>query len=146
MNRTFKLTTATIASAVILFNFSSCGYEDGPAISLRSKNGRLIGTWNAEIIAGEIVQSNPNEKLEFIMEFEKDGDLKATYSYSYTYYGQTYDYSYSYLGSWEWKENKNELLLDVDGELIYAEVLKLTNDEFSFEDNDGEKWEFVKED
>ena len=78
------------------------------------------------------------------MEFEKDGDLKATYSYSYTYYGKTYDYSYSYLGSWEWKENKDEILMDIDGEIIYAEVLKLTKDEFSFEDNDGEKWEFEK--
>ena len=81
-----------------------------------------------------------------VIEFEKDGDLKATYSYSYTYYGQTVDYSYSYLGSWEWKENKNELLLEMDGDLIYATILKLTKDEFSFEDNDGDKWEFTKED
>ncbi len=146
MKTSMKISTATLVSAVILFNFSNCGYEDGPAISLRSKNARLIGTWNAEILAGEIVQSNQNEEYSFIMEFEKDGDLKATYSYSYTYYGQTVDYSYSYLGSWEWKENKNELLLEMDGDLIYATILKLTKDEFSFEDNDGDKWEFTKED
>jgi len=146
MKTSMKISTATLVSAVILFNFSSCGYEDGPAISLRSKNSRLIGTWNAEIVEGEILQSNPNYTMEFVMEFEKDGDIKATYSYSYSYYGQTYEDSYSYLGSWEWKENKDELLLDIDGEIIYATILKLTKDEFSFEDNDGDKWEFEKVD
>jgi hypothetical protein len=142
--KTRNISAATLVSAVILFNFTSCGYEDGPAISLRSKNGRLIGKWDAQIVAGELLQSNSNETQTVIMEFEKDGDLKFEFSYSYSYYGQTYEYSYSYLGTWEWKENKDEMLLAIDGELIYAEILKLTNDEFSFEDNDGEKWEFEK--
>ncbi|MEY2924957.1 MAG: hypothetical protein RLZZ337_1505 [Bacteroidota bacterium] len=142
--KTRNISAATLVSAVILFNFTSCGYEDGPAISLRSKNGRLIGKWDAQIVAGELLQSNSNETQTVIMEFEKDGDLKFEFSYSYSYYGQTYESSYSYLGTWEWKENKDEMLLAIDGELIYAEILKLTNDEFSFEDNDGEKWEFEK--
>ena len=42
--KTLKLTTLLLALALI-FGSTSCKYEDGPGISLRSKTARVAGEW-----------------------------------------------------------------------------------------------------
>ncbi len=131
---------ATIASAVILFNFSSCGYEEGPKISLKSKNARLIGEWDVTQLAGQ----NLNNEIKVDMEFEKDGDLELNVEYTYTYYGQTYSYSYTYNGTWEWEDGKETLELEWGGDTYEYEVKRLTSKELWMDDEDGEEWELEK--
>lgn len=128
---------ASILSAVVIFNFSSCKYEDGPSISLRTKKARLTGEWEATYIAGE----NVPDGASYILEFEKDGDLNVFVTYDY--YGYSYDFSYK--GEWEWEDNKTHIEVTLDGSKEEWEITRLTNDEFEFEDEDRDKWEFVKD-
>ena len=77
MHNPTKVSLITICSAVIAFNFASCKYEDGPKLTLKSKNSRLVGEWNGKIIGGDTLSGD----AEFILEFEDDGDLKLKYTY-----------------------------------------------------------------
>lgn len=150
--KTKQISLTAICSAAVIFNLSACKYEDWPAFSLRTKDGRLIGKWEAQKFDGEIPPDDEINKIEIVVEFEKDGDLvtEISYFYSYNYNGQTYsyDYSYKYLGSWDWSKGKEELEInldvDYDGDEFDAEVLRLTNEELSFTDENGDKYEFTK--
>lgn len=152
MNRTTQVSLMSICSAVIIFNFSSCKYEDGPSLSLRTKKSRLVGKWEAKIFEGDVITNTGDTQFEVIVEFEDDNDLltKVRYQYSYTYNGQTveYDYSYTYLGTWEWESGKRDIVIQFDTNRddsdFNAEILKLSNDELSFLDEDGDKYEFIK--
>ena len=128
---------ASVLSAVVIFNFSGCKYEDGPAISLRTKKARLIGEWEAKFVAGERFTDGSS----FILEFEKDGDLNIDVSYSY--YGYTYDYSIK--GEWEWEDGKRVIEISLDNVREEWEITKLTNSELEFEDEERDKWEFEKD-
>jgi hypothetical protein len=125
-----------ICAAVLIFNFSSCKYEDGPSISLRTKKGRLTGEWEATYIAGQKVTNGQS----FILEFEKDGDV--TVETTYSYYG--YTSTYSSKGEWEWEDNKKSLEITFDGDKEEWDITRLTNKEFEFEDSDNNKYEFEK--
>ena len=127
---------AAIATAAIVFNFSSCTYEDGPTISLKSKTGRLVGEWNVTEFAGEKVPSG----FEYEMEFEKDGDMSITFTYSYG----GYSYDYTSKGEWEWGSGKESIELDIDGDPYEFDIKRLTNKELWMDDEDGETWELEK--
>lgn len=45
MKKTKQISLTAIRSAVVIFNFSAYKHEDGPAFSLRTKDGRLVGKW-----------------------------------------------------------------------------------------------------
>ena len=137
MNFTKKPSLVAICAAVLIFNFSSCKYEDGPSISLRTKKGRLTGEWEVKYIDGRQASGNG---IEIILEFEKDGDL--TQKWTYSYYGTSY--SYSYKGEWEWEDNKRNLEITIDGYKSEWEITRLTNKEFEFEDESGDKWDLEK--
>lgn len=134
MNITKKPSLIAICAAVLIFNFSSCKYEDGPSISLRTKKGRLTGEWEVKYIDNQKVGGS-GESL--ILEFEKDGDVTWTYSYS----GST---SSTYKGEWEWEDGKEKIELTVDSYKTEWEITRLTNKEFEFEDEDNDKWELEK--
>ncbi len=137
MKKTYKHSLAAVATAVIVFNFTSCKYEDGPKISLKSKTARLAGLWNVESIDGEDLGSD----FSLEMDFEKDGDLTLTQSYSY--YGYSYDYDIK--GEWEWGDKKETLEVTLDGgETIEFEIKRLTSEEFWF-DYDGDEWILEKD-
>jgi len=120
------------AAVVIALNFSSCKkYEDGPMFSLRTKTARLTGTWEVVKIDGE----NPDGKL--ILEFEKDGDFTATFDYG--------SYSCSSEGVWEWASKKESLEITVDGDKTEFDILRLTNKELWFEDEDNAEWKCEKQ-
>jgi hypothetical protein len=126
-----------IATAVVIFNFTSCKYEDGPNISFRSKKARLTGEWEVKFIDGRGVSGNGNE---ITFEFDKDGDVE--YNINYSYYG--YSYIYSFKGEWEWEDGKKNLEITLDGDKEEWEITRLTNKEFEFEDENNDKWELEK--
>ncbi|MFY0644908.1 MAG: hypothetical protein JXR19_10615 [Bacteroidia bacterium] len=128
---------AAIATATIIFNFSSCTYEDGPTFSLKSKTGRLVGEWNVLELAGTKATNN----TIYEMEFEKDGDIELKIEYDYG----GYSYSNTIKGEWEWGNGKESLELDFDGGFNYElEIKRLTNKELKAEDEDGDDWEMEK--
>ncbi len=120
------------AAVVVMLNFTSCKkYEDGPAFSLRSKTARLTGEWEVVKIGG-----SPIAGSELNLEFEKDGDFNFSYSYG--------SYDYTAKGEWEWSDKKETIKATIDGETVEWEVLRLTNDEFWFEDDQQEEWKCEK--
>jgi hypothetical protein len=131
--KTIKNTGYVIAAAAMTLNVQSCKkYQDGPALSLRTKKARLAGDWDVVQIGNQNYPSN-GYSLEF--EFEKDGDMKFTYAYT--------GYSYSYKGSWEFSSNKEELDIKLDGNSSTQtfEILRLKNKEVWLEDKDGgDEW------
>ena len=120
------------AAVVILLNFSNCKYDDGPAVSLLTKTMRLTGEW-------EVVEID-NENLDDVrvyLEFEKDGDFTIRASYD--------GYSYSIEGDWEWESGKDVVEVTVEGDKEEYEILRLTNKELWFEDEDNQEWQCEKE-
>jgi len=132
-----KASVAAVATAVVIFNLTSCKYEDGPSISLRTKKARLTGEWEVQFIDGQGVTGDGNE---FTLEFEKDGGLN--YNVTYSYYG--YSGSYSYKGEWEWLDGKEGIEVIIDGDKEEWEITRLTNKELEFEDENRDKWELEK--
>lgn len=124
------------ATLVVVLNFNSCKYEDGPSFTFRSKKARLTGEW--EIVkVGSLNVTN----YDVVWEFEKNGDWSQTYSYSS---GGT-SYSYTYNGDWEWKSDKEDLEVNqTDGGYTSTnrfQILRLTNKELWLEDSQNAKWE-----
>jgi hypothetical protein len=140
MHTPTKVSLVTICSAVIAFNFASCKYEDGPKLTLKSKNSRLVGEWNGKIIGGDTLGND----AEFILEFEDDGDLKLKFTYSYTYDGTTYSYSYDLVGEWSWEDKKETIEIVVEKELTELSVKRLTSDELWAVDKENDRWELEK--
>jgi hypothetical protein len=129
VNTTKKLMLA--ASVVIILNFCSCGkYDDGPKFSLASKTGRLSGEWEVVKVGGTSVTDN------LILEFEKKGDFKYTYTDG--------SYSYSYSGDWEWHSKKETIKITIDGDVMEWDINRLTNKELWFEDDSNEEWKCEK--
>ena len=132
-----KASITAVATAVVIFNLTSCKYEDGPSISLRTKTSRLTGEWEVQFIDGQEVTGDGNE---FILEFEKDGGL--LWNATYSYYG--YSESNSFKGEWEWIDGIEKIEVIVDGTKTEWEVTRLTNKELEFEDEVRDKWELEK--
>lgn len=114
---------------------SSCSkYQDGPAFSLLSKTARLTGEWDLIEAPGFTADE------DVIFEFQEDGDFK--FSTTYSYGGSTY--SYSYTGTWEFTSDKEDVIIDIDGDISTFKILRLTNSELNF-DYDGDEWQFEKQ-
>ena len=139
MNNKTKYTVSAIASAALVFNFSSCKYEEGPAFSLKSKKARLAGEWEITRVNGD-----KPKNFEVSFEFEKKGDVTITYSYSYYYYGYNYTYDYTEKGEWEWEDKKETIDLSMDGWHDELEVKRLTSKELWVETSDDDEWELEK--
>ena len=123
------------AALVTVVNFSSCKkYEDGPALSLRTKKSRLTGEWEVVRIGN---QAFPYDGYTLEMEFDKDGDMEFKYSYA--------SYSYSYQGDWEFSGDKEELEITFDNQVTDFEILRLTNKELWLEEpNSNQEWRLEK--
>ena len=126
-----KQTGYVAAATLIATGIQSCGkYDDGPGFSLRTKKARLVGEWDIVQIGSQVY---PSQGYSLEMEFEKDGDLKFTYSYG--------TYSYTYAGDWEFSSDKEELDLIIDGSVQSYEIKRLTNKEVWLEDEFNEEWQ-----
>ena len=122
-----------MAAVIIILSFSSCKkYEDGPRLSLKSKKARLVGEW--EVV--DVENARGFEDGSIILEFDKDGD----FTFSYEFFG----YDYSFDGDWEWEDNKEVIQVEIDNSNTEWEIMRLTNSEFWFEDEDNNLWECEK--
>jgi hypothetical protein len=130
MSKLKKLSYVSVAGITAL-SVGSCGkYEDGPGISLLTKKARVVGSWNIKSIGTELYASN------FNLSFEKSGSATFTYSYSGS--------SYTYAGSWDFASDKENLVLNIDGDVQTFEIKRLTNKEIWLDDDitsvDGDIW------
>jgi len=131
MNKvTVKNAGYVTAIGVLGVSLQACSkYDDGPALSLRTKKARLVGDWEVKQIG---TQSFPQGGYSLEMEFQKDGDFRFTYSYG--------SYSYSYAGDWEFSSDKEELDLIIDNTVQTFEIKRLTNKEVWLEDDTNDEW------
>ena len=116
---------------------SSCGkYEDGPGFSLLSKIARVVGDWEVKSIGADVYGTDYSVN----MSFEKSGDLLVTSSNS----NQGSSQSYSYAGSWDFASDKEQLSMNIDGDIQLFEIKRLTNNEMWLDDDitalDGDIW------
>lgn len=134
-------TISRISILLILVSliFTSCGkYEEGPKISLASKNARLINTWKIdEVFKNGAAQTVTADEKDDYIEAKKDGILSVTYVSS--------GYTSTYTGTWEFTADNANLRLTYTGTLIgipftsdeeYT-ILRLTSDELWLEQVDG---------
>jgi hypothetical protein len=135
--KNFKNLTYLTLAGVTAIGVSSCGkYEDGPGFSLLSKKSRVVGDWEVKSIGSEVFGSEYSVDLSF----EKSGSLMFTYSYS----NQGISESYTYAGSWDFASDKEQLSMNIDGDIQLFEIKRLTNKEMWLDDDitslDGDIW------
>ena len=70
-------------------------YEDGPLISLRTKETRLVGNWNSE-----------NDSIKTKFSFEKNG------SFEQLVYSTSDLFKYSKKGNWKFTDKKENITVD----------------------------------
>ena len=135
--KNFKNLTYLTLAGVTAIGVSSCGkYEDGPGFSLLSKKSRVVGDWEVKSIGSEVFGSEYSVDLSF----EKSGSLMFTYSYS----NHGISESYTYAGSWDFASDKEQLSMNIDGDIQLFEIKRLTNKEMWLDDDitslDGDIW------
>lgn len=129
--------------AAVCSSFMSCSkYEEGPKISLRSKEARVINTWKVEKYYKNGEDKTTDffaDKINYIETFTEDDE----WSYSYT------DADDNELkidsGTWEFDDKDNTIIDRNAGGSTWEEltILKLKNEEFWFWYMDsGDKKEF----
>jgi hypothetical protein len=94
----------------VMILFSSCGkYEEGPMISLKSKEARVAGTYQVVEVLKNGVEDEDSFEIASTIEitFEKDGTGEM--SFSYTWGGVSYTES----DNLEWMFNDDETKLMV---------------------------------
>ena len=119
----FKMLVAGLGVAAL--TLQGCGtYEDGPGISLRSKEGRLTGEWKLVSSLGSPVTDEVT-----VYEFADDGKYEYTSSY-YDDFSEK-DTTVSETGTWEWESGKESLKITTDGDASVLDIKRLTKDELT---------------
>lgn len=123
------LCAAAIITTVL---FAGCKkYEEGPAVSLRSKKARMENTWEIDRAYNRDGEDITDEYDEYELRMTKDGDAELRAEY----FGVSVDTE----GTWEFEDNKEEVRLDFendDADRLYH-ILRLKEDELWLEDHDG---------
>lgn len=131
----------SIALLAVAFVLGSCSkYEEGPALSLRTKKARLAGVWKVEkYVLEDGSSSSPDSDDDGTVEFTKDGEAKATFSFFGT--------PTTITGEWEFIKDKEWLRVsyEVGGQTDSedSKILRLKNDELWLEDEDGFQTHYV---
>jgi hypothetical protein len=127
--------------ALPILMLASCGkYEDGPAISLRTKDQRLCNEWQVSSAMQNGVDKTSDFNAAFagyLLDIRKD----ETYTLSYSPFslGQVND-----AGRWEWMSDKMEVrFTNGDNESTQYHILRLKEKELwvRFNDDNGDEWE-----
>lgn len=106
--------------ALILI-FSSCKYEDGPFLSLRSKTERLVKEWKLDQFFENGVEKTDEAKSQF-SNYTLTIYNNNTYTLTYSLNGVL---PYSESGTWKFANKKKDLILTDDGDETKYEILKL---------------------
>ena len=97
----------SIYFVLVLLVLSGCKkYEEGPGISLRSKEKRLCQKWELSKATYNGMHQE-NDFAYYYWDIQKDGDFIVTMSYAWD---GAYDQEIINL-SWEWSSNKEEIEL-----------------------------------
>lgn len=125
--KTLKITTLFLALAMV-FGSTSCKYEEGPALSLRTKKARVAGEWEIEkTIESDGTEDTDSDGITYT--FEKDGTGKAESSEA----GFTFSFDFT----WEFTDSKKKMKMTFDGDSEESTILRLTNKEMWLKDTDG---------
>ncbi len=116
----------------IAVTLSGCGkYEEGPAVSFRSKKERVANTWevNEQTYNGSKV--DPSNYENVTITFDKDGNFSTAYG------------AFSVSGEWEFNDDKTKIITTVNSNESEATILKLKEKELwtEEEDSNGNKTE-----
>lgn len=124
MKHTFKISAITLL--LVLIGFTSCKYEEGPAISVRSKKERMANTWKVvkAMDNGEDVTSH-YDQYELQMLVDGDASIAAIYT------SGNFSFEYESNGTWTFANNKEELMLDFEDDAAdnTYQILKLEEKE-----------------
>ncbi len=126
-----------ILFTVLTFIASSCKkYEEGPIVSVRSKEERVANTWVIEKAYdnGNDVTSDYDQ---YDLMMNKDQNAKLTSNYK----SGNVTFSFSTEGVWSFENNKNDLRLDFDdddADRVY-EILRLKEEELWLKEKGGEQ-------
>lgn len=138
MKKTLNLSVALLAFAMI-FGTSCKKYEEGPALSLRSKKARVANTWTVNKMVSEDGDEDiwtEEEKENYTIEYTKDGN----YSFEYSYEAGGSTITVDDEGTWEFSDNKEKIITtDGNGDKTESTIILLKNDEMGVKDEDGNK-------
>jgi len=130
-SRFLLLLSLALLNATVL-TFEGCKkYEDGPMLSLKSKKGRVDGTWKFQ----SFIEDGDDITQDFVgceWEFKKDGDFTEYFD------GDVYS------GRWEFASDKEAIDLTYDGDTWRWSLKRLTNKEMWLERIDGGYLQDVK--
>ncbi len=121
-----KLRILSMALLAVTFVLGSCSkYEEGPALSLRTKKARLTGQWKIEkYVDADGEESEPNQlDANIVTEFTEDNSV-----FVYLDGDEVGD------GTWEFTDSKEGVIMDVSifglpSEAENSRIIKLRNDE-----------------
>lgn len=128
----------SVAALTVAFVLGSCGkYEEGPALSLRTKKARITGEWKAEkYVDNDGTETAAPEGDNTTTEVLKDGTFKVNSDFG------------TFEGTWEFSDDKEnfETTFSAGGvsQTTSVKIIRLTNSEFWTEDEDGDQTHMVK--
>jgi len=118
-----KIFTLVVLAAFIILGTASCKkYEEGPALSLRSKTSRLAGDWVLKKATQDGVDVTTNIGIDYIT-FEKEGD--------YLVVGGGMEVT----GTWSFDDKKENIILKEKGSADQQKlkIIKLKNKELWYD-------------
>ncbi len=126
-------------SIILAAGFTSCKkYEDGPAISFRSKKARVVNTWRYTFY-----QENSENRTDLHQQDRLNlaADGSVTYSWQVTSASGKTEY-YQNRGNWEFWENNEKLRLkmpDASGTIQATDytITQLRENYMDLKSNDG---------
>lgn len=116
-----NLRILSIAILAVTFVLGSCSkYEEGPALSLRTKKARVANTWKTDkYVTADGTEVAAND--ESTSEYTKDGNVTITTG------------SVSFTGTWEFNDDKTGIVTTFDtggfSSTTTSIIIKLENDE-----------------
>ena len=120
-----NLKISLLIALLVAIILPSCGkYEEGPAISFRSKKSRLVNEWKIDewYSAGiNITQTQLDTKPGFVLKITEDG--KWIESYTVGSGTNTTE------KTWEFSSDKKNVNVSIGGTSLSYEILKLKQDE-----------------
>jgi hypothetical protein len=125
--------------AMFIIIGSGCKYEEGPALSLRTKKTRLVGEWRID----KLFEENGTE-IE-LSQFQKSITIEFTTANKFIMriQGDTYDQ-----GMWDFSADKEKVLVFEDDStnsspVVEFQILRLKNKELWLKDEGGEVTHFA---
>lgn len=124
----------TVLFSILVLTASSCKYEDGPFISLRSKAERVANVWVIDKAYKDGNDETSNYD-QYELNLSKGGDAKLTSNYS----SGGFTFSFTTEGNWVFENKKNDIRLDFDdddADQVY-EILRLKENELWIKEKGG---------